>query len=92
MKSIMRELYYGNISSPKDIRIPEKTRKKEAAIYEKLKATLSERATNFLKNSSTNPQTITMNLCLWFTSADCQWECSLPAKRLLKEISYETQS
>ena len=42
MKSIMQELYYGNISSPKDIRIPEKTRKKEAAIYEKLKATLSE--------------------------------------------------
>ena len=42
MKSIMQELYYGNISSPKDIRIPEKTRKKEAAIYEKLKTTLSE--------------------------------------------------
>ena len=35
------ELYHGNICS-RDIRLPEKTRKEEFALYDKLKATLSE--------------------------------------------------
>ena len=41
MKSIIRELYYGNIYA-KDIVLPEKERKKELALYDKLKATLSK--------------------------------------------------
>lgn len=41
MKSIIRELYYGNIYA-KDIALPEKKRKKELALYERLKATLSK--------------------------------------------------
>ena len=41
MKSMFWELYHGNICG-KDIRLPEKTRKEEFALYDKLKATLSE--------------------------------------------------
>ena len=41
MKSIIEELYYGNIDA-KDIALPEKKRKKELALYDKLKATLSK--------------------------------------------------
>ncbi len=41
MKSIITELYYGNIYA-KDIALPEKKRKKELALYERLKATLSK--------------------------------------------------
>lgn len=41
MKSIIEELYYGNIYA-KDIVLPEKKRKKELALYDKLKATLSK--------------------------------------------------
>ena len=41
MNSIIQELYYGNVYA-KDIAIPEKQRKKELALYEKLKATLSK--------------------------------------------------
>ena len=38
MKSIIEELYYGNIDAKED----EKKRKKELALYDKLKATLSK--------------------------------------------------
>jgi hypothetical protein len=41
MKSIIQELYYGNVYA-KDIVLPEKKRKKELALYDKLKATLSK--------------------------------------------------
>ena len=41
MKSIIEELYYGNIDA-KDIALPEKKRKKELDLYDKLKATLSK--------------------------------------------------
>lgn len=41
MKSIIEELYYGNVYA-KDIVLPEKKRKKELALYDKLKATLSK--------------------------------------------------
>lgn len=41
MKSIIEELYYGNIYA-KDIVLPEKKRKKELALYDKLKTTLSK--------------------------------------------------
>ena len=41
MKSIIEELYYGNIDA-KDIALSEKKRKKELALYDKLKATLSK--------------------------------------------------
>ena len=55
MKSMFWELYHGNICG-KDIRLPEKTRKEEFALYDKLKATLSEesdrKATLFSKSSS----------------------------------------
>lgn len=40
MKSVIRELYYGNIRG-KNIVLPEKTRKQELALYDKVKATLS---------------------------------------------------
>lgn len=42
MKSIIEELYYGNIDAKEDIILPEKKRKKELALYDKLKATLSK--------------------------------------------------
>lgn len=42
MKSIIEELYYGNIDAKEDIVLPEKKRKKELALYDKLKATLSK--------------------------------------------------
>ena len=42
MKSIIEELYYGNIDAKEDIELPEKKRKKELALYDKLKATLSK--------------------------------------------------
>lgn len=41
MKSMFWELYHGNICG-KDIRLPEKTRKEEFALYDKLNATLPE--------------------------------------------------
>lgn len=41
MKSMFWELYHGNICG-KDIRLSEKTRKEEFALYDRLKATLSE--------------------------------------------------
>ena len=41
MKSLIENLYYGNIYA-KDIVVPEKKRKKELALYDKLKATLSK--------------------------------------------------
>lgn len=41
MKSMFWELYHGNICG-KDIKVPLKDRKKEFAVYDKLKATLSE--------------------------------------------------
>ena len=41
MKSIIENPYYGNVYA-KDIVSPEKKRKKELALYEKLKATLSK--------------------------------------------------
>lgn len=41
MKSIIEELYYGNIDA-KDIALPKRKRKKELALYDKLKATLSK--------------------------------------------------
>ena len=41
MQSILEELYYGNVCA-KNIVPPEKIRKKELALYDKLKATLSE--------------------------------------------------
>ena len=41
MKSIIQELYYRNVYA-KDIVLPEKKRKKELALYDKLKATLSK--------------------------------------------------
>ena len=42
MKSIIEELYYVNIDAKEDIVLPEKKRKKELALYDKLKATLSK--------------------------------------------------
>lgn len=42
MKSIIEELYYGNTDAKEDIVLPEKKRKKELALYDKLKATLSK--------------------------------------------------
>lgn len=51
MKSMFWELYHGNICG-KDIRLPEKTRKEEFALYDKLKATLSEESDALLKSSS----------------------------------------
>lgn len=42
MKSIIEELYYGNIDVKEDIALPERKRKKELALYDKLKATLSK--------------------------------------------------
>ncbi len=42
MKSIIEELYYGNIDVKEDIVLPEKKRKKELALYDKMKATLSK--------------------------------------------------
>ena len=41
MKSMIENLYYGNVYA-KDIVLPEKKRKKELALYDKLKATLSK--------------------------------------------------
>lgn len=41
MQSILEELYYGNVCA-KDIVPSEKIRKKELALYDKLKATLSD--------------------------------------------------
>lgn len=41
MKSIIEELYFGNIYA-KDIVLSEMKRKKQLALYEKLKATLSK--------------------------------------------------
>ena len=41
MKSMFWELYHGNICG-KDIKVPLKDRKEEFAVYDKLKATLSE--------------------------------------------------
>lgn len=41
MKSLIEKLYYGNVYA-KDIVLPEKKRKKELALYDKLKATLSK--------------------------------------------------
>ena len=41
MKSIIQELYYGNVYA-KDIVLPEKKRKKELALYDKLKTSLSK--------------------------------------------------
>lgn len=41
MKSLIENLYYGNVYA-KDIVLPEKKRKKELALYDKLKATLSK--------------------------------------------------
>ena len=43
MKSIIEELYYGNIEA-KDIALPEKKRKKELDLYDKLKTTLSKKS------------------------------------------------
>ena len=48
MKSIIEELYYGNIDA-KDIALPEKKRKKELALYDKLKATLSKESDELFK-------------------------------------------
>ncbi len=42
MKSIIEELYYGNIDAKEEFVLPEKKRKKELALYDKLKATLSK--------------------------------------------------
>lgn len=41
MKSLIENLYYGNVYA-KDIVLPEKKRKKELALYDKLKAILSK--------------------------------------------------
>ena len=41
MKSLIEKLYYGNVYA-KDIVLPEKKGKKELALYDKLKATLSK--------------------------------------------------
>ena len=41
MKSLIENLYYGNVYA-KDIVLPEKKRKKELVLYDKLKATLSK--------------------------------------------------
>ena len=41
MKSLIENLYYGNVYA-KDIVLSEKKRKKELALYDKLKATLSK--------------------------------------------------
>lgn len=41
MKSMFWDLYHGNICG-KDIKVPLKDRKEEFAVYDKLKATLSE--------------------------------------------------
>lgn len=41
MKSLIENLYYGNVYA-KDIVLPEKKQKKELALYDKLKATLSK--------------------------------------------------
>ena len=41
MKSLIENLYYGNVYA-KDIVLPEKKRKKGLALYDKLKATLSK--------------------------------------------------
>ena len=41
MKSMIENLYYGNVYA-KDIVLPEKKRKKELALYDKLKSTLSK--------------------------------------------------
>ena len=41
MKSLIENLYCGNVYA-KDIVLPEKKRKKELALYDKLKATLSK--------------------------------------------------
>ena len=41
MKSVIWDLYHGNICG-KDIKVPVKDRKEEFAVYDKLKATLSE--------------------------------------------------
>ena len=41
MKSLIENLYYGNVYA-KDIVLPEKKRKKELALYDKLKVTLSK--------------------------------------------------
>lgn len=48
MKSIIEELYYGNIEA-KDIALPEKKRKKELDLYDKLKATLSKESDELLE-------------------------------------------
>ena len=42
MKSIIEELYYGNIDAKEDIVLPEKKRKKDLALSDKLNATLSK--------------------------------------------------
>ena len=47
MKSVIRELYYGNIHG-KNIVLPEKTRKQELALYDKVKATLSAESEEFM--------------------------------------------
>ena len=41
MKSVIWDLYHGNICG-RDIKVPLKDRKEEFAVYDKLKATLSE--------------------------------------------------
>ncbi|UKI15173.1 MAG: hypothetical protein L6V85_04320 [Clostridiales bacterium] len=62
MKSIIEELYYGNIDAKEDIVLPKKKRKKELVLYDKLKATLSKESDElFEKNLSNLQKIITMN-------------------------------
>ena len=60
MKSVIWDLYHGNICG-KDIKVPLKDRKEEFAVYDKLKATLSEESDalfeKFLELSSESQST-----------------------------------
>ena len=60
MKSIIEELYYGNIEA-KYIALPEKKRKKELDLYDKLKATLSKESDELFEKLSNLPMIITMS-------------------------------
>ena len=48
MKSVIWDLYHGNICG-KDIKVPLKDRKEEFAVYDKLKATLSEESNSLFE-------------------------------------------
>mgnify|MGYP003103487319 CR=1 FL=1 len=87
MKSIIEELYYGNIDA-KDIALPEKKRKKELALYDKLKATLSKESDELFEKFIELTDNNYDELMRMISNAVFLRELCLLPKRLSKEKNY----